>query len=75
MVKRTSLNLQLELVARAREILGTSGTTDTIHVALREIVRREQLKRLVDRRFELTPEEEDRLDWGAPLDGSTAIAP
>ncbi len=53
MVKRTSLNPQLELVARACRILG---------VAPREIERRKQLERLVDRRFELTPEEEDRLD-------------
>ncbi len=64
MLRRTSLNLQLDLVARACRILG---------VAPREIERRKQLERLVDRRFELTAQEEDRLDWGAPLDGSTAM--
>ena len=57
MVKRTSLNLELDLVAEAREILGSSGTTDTIHRALEDVVRRERLRRLSERRFELTPEE------------------
>ena len=57
MVKRTSLNLELDLVAEAREILGSSGTTDTIHRALEDVVRRERLRRLSEHRFELTPEE------------------
>jgi Arc/MetJ family transcription regulator len=57
MVKRTSLNLELELVAEAREALGTRGTTDTIHRALEEVVRREKLRDLAARTFEdLTPE-------------------
>ena len=70
MVKRTSLNLDLDLVAQAREVLGTNGTTDTVHCALEEVVRREKLRRLAERKFELTPEEEERLDWDLPLDGS-----
>ena len=71
MVKRTSLNLELDLVHGAREVLGTRGTTDTVHRALEEIVRREKLRRLAEERFDhLTPEEEERLDWGLPLDGS-----
>jgi Arc/MetJ family transcription regulator len=56
-VKRTSLNLQLDLVAEAREVLGTKGTTDTIHRALEDVVRRQRLKELAERTFEdLTPE-------------------
>ncbi len=56
-VKRTSLNLDLELVADARSVLHTRGTTDTIHEALAEVVRRERLRELAERRFEdLTPE-------------------
>lgn len=62
MVKRTSLNLELELVAQAREVLGTTGTTDTIHRALEDVVRRERLQALAERSFEdLTPEALDEL--------------
>jgi len=62
MVKRTSLNLQLDLVAEARAILNTKGTTDTIHRALEDVVRRERLRRLTEHRFELTPDER-RQAW------------
>ena len=51
-IRRTSLNLDLDLVADAREVLGTKTTTATVHTALREVVRRERLHRLVERRFE-----------------------
>ena len=62
MVKRTSLNLELELVAQAREVLGTNGTTDTIHRALEDVVRRERLRALAEERFDdLTPEVLDQL--------------
>lgn len=62
MVKRTSLNLEFELVAQAREVLGTNGTTDTIHRALEDVVRRERLRALAEERFEdLTPEALDQL--------------
>lgn len=57
MIKRTSVNLELDLVAEARAILGTRGTTDTIHRALAEVVRREKLRALAEETFEdLTPE-------------------
>jgi Arc/MetJ family transcription regulator len=69
-IKRTSLNLDLDLVAAAREVMGTNGTTDTVHRALEDVVRREKLRRLAEWTFELTPEEEERLDWSLPLDGS-----
>lgn len=63
MIKRTSLNLELDLVARARAVLDTRGTTDTIHRALEEVVRRDALARLAAEKFELPPEE--RTDaWG-----------
>ena len=61
-VKRTSLNLNLDLVDEAREVLGSNGTTDTIHRALEEVVRREKLRRLAERKFEdLTPEALEQL--------------
>ena len=57
------MNLDLELVARAREVLGTNGTTETVHRALEEIVRDEKLRRLAARTYEyLTPEEREELD-------------
>jgi Arc/MetJ family transcription regulator len=46
MVRRTTINLDSELVANAREVLKTRNTTDTVHDALRDVVRRERLKRL-----------------------------
>ena len=61
-IKRTSLNLELDLVAEAREILGTHGTTDTVARALEEIVRREKLRELAERTFEdITPEALEEL--------------
>jgi Arc/MetJ family transcription regulator len=47
-VRRTTINLDSELVADAREVLKTRNTTDTVHDALREVVRREDLRRLTE---------------------------
>lgn len=70
-IKRTSLNLRLDLVAKAREILGTNGTTDTVNGALEEVVRRDALRSLSEWTFEhLTDQELEWLDEGLPLDGS-----
>ena len=38
-VRKTALLLDDELVAQCRELLGTRTTTDTIHEALREVIR------------------------------------
>ena len=54
-VRRTSLNLNLELVAEARDALGTKGTTDTVHRALEEVVRRGALERLATWSFDHLP--------------------
>jgi Arc/MetJ family transcription regulator len=48
MVRRTTINLDTDLVAEAREILKTKNTTDTVHAALYEVVRHEDLKRLAE---------------------------
>ena len=50
-VKRTSLNLDFELIHKARAELGTNGTTDTVHRALEEVVRRAAVERLLELRF------------------------
>jgi Arc/MetJ family transcription regulator len=49
--KRTTINLDTGLVQQAKELLGTSNTTDTIHRALEETIRRELLRRLAARDF------------------------
>jgi Arc/MetJ family transcription regulator len=56
MVRRTTINLNAELVTQAREVLKTKNTTDTVHGALREVVRRDRLRRLAER------------DWGMTLE-------
>jgi Arc/MetJ family transcription regulator len=61
MIKRTSLNLDFDLVEKAREVLDTSGTTDTVHRALEEVIRRDALRRLAEWRPELTLEELEEL--------------
>jgi len=45
-VRRTTINLDADLVAEARKVLNTRNATDTVHSALRDVVRRERLKRL-----------------------------
>ena len=39
MIKKTALLLDQDLVAQVRTLLGTKSTTDTIHEALREVIR------------------------------------
>jgi Arc/MetJ family transcription regulator len=56
-VKRTNINLDMDLVDEAAHELGTRRTTDTVHRALREVVGRARRARLAERDFEdLTPE-------------------
>jgi Arc/MetJ family transcription regulator len=56
-VKRTNINLDMDLVRQAAHELGTQRTTDTVHGALREVVDRARRARLAAREFEdLTPE-------------------
>jgi Arc/MetJ family transcription regulator len=61
MIKRTSLNLDLDLVARARDVLETSTTTDTVHRALQEVIRRDALRRLAEWRPDMTLEDLERM--------------
>jgi Arc/MetJ family transcription regulator len=56
-VKRTNINLDMDLVEQAAHELGTQRTTDTIHEALRDVIARARRARLAQRDFEdLTPE-------------------
>ena len=65
--RRTSLNLDTSLVAEARDVLGTAGTTETIHRALEEVVVRERRRRAAALRFDNLSEVEWRQvrRWGA----------
>ncbi len=48
-VHKTALLLDEELLAQARQALGTKTTTETIHAALAEVVDRRGRERLFDR--------------------------
>jgi Arc/MetJ family transcription regulator len=48
-VRKPALLIDDELVGQVREILGTGSTTDTIHEALREVIRVRGRARLVER--------------------------
>jgi Arc/MetJ family transcription regulator len=48
-VRKTTLSIDDEKVARAREILGTTGITDTIDAALSDAIRRAAADRLIRR--------------------------
>jgi Arc/MetJ family transcription regulator len=61
MVKRTTINLDSELVAQAREALQAKNTTDTVHAALRAVVRRDRLRRLAERDWGMTLEDLEEM--------------
>ena len=48
MRKHTTMDLDMDLVRRAGEALGTSRTTDTVHAALADVVRRRQRMAILD---------------------------
>jgi Arc/MetJ family transcription regulator len=61
-IKRTNINLDMDLVKQAAHELGTKRTTDTVHEALRGVVARSRRARLAEREFEdLTPDALDAL--------------
>lgn len=46
-MRRTTLDIDEDMLAKAREALGTTGVKDTVNAALREIAKREAGKRLI----------------------------
>ncbi len=60
-MRKTTLSIDDEKIAQAREILGTAGITDTIDAALRDTIRRAAAERLIARMATL-----DGLDLGDP---------
>lgn len=66
---RTTLNLDTELAAEAKEALGARTITETIHLALAQVVRQRRLDSLAEQRFpDLTPELLDRLRGRTPAE-------
>lgn len=81
MRKHTTIDLDADLVEAAARVLGTTRTTDTVHAALREIVRRRERMSIVDFRPALDLADldamrahrfaEDREPYAADLPKST----
>lgn len=65
MRKHTTIDLDLELVRDAAEVLGTSRTTDTVHAALAEVVARQRRAALARMDLpDLTPEAVETMRTG-----------
>jgi Arc/MetJ family transcription regulator len=47
-IKRTTIDLDLDAVERARELLGTTTIRETVDRALREVDRRERLRKMAE---------------------------
>lgn len=54
MRKHTTIDLDRELVGEARQVLGTTTTTETIHAALAEVVRGRRRMAILELRPALT---------------------
>lgn len=66
--KRTNMNIDMDLVAKAADILGTKTTTATVHAALDEVVRLQLRRELADYDFpDLTPEALEEMRRGRDL--------
>ncbi len=50
-VKRTTINLDLDLLDEASDALGTSRMTETVHAAMADVVRRRKLEALTRMEF------------------------
>ena len=61
MRKHTTIDLDTDLVRQAGEALGTSRTTDTIHAALADVVRRRLRMEILQLRPALTLEDLDAM--------------
>ncbi|HEV3046095.1 MAG TPA: type II toxin-antitoxin system VapB family antitoxin [Solirubrobacteraceae bacterium] len=67
-VRRTTLDIDEDMLSKAREILGTRGVKDTVDEALREVVRMEAGRRFIARlkdNEDFGPETRERA-WPTP---------
>jgi Arc/MetJ family transcription regulator len=58
---KTAVNIDRELIQQVAGVLGTTGITDTIDAALREIVARAARERLLERLRTMTDEDRDAI--------------
>jgi Arc/MetJ family transcription regulator len=61
MRKHTTIDLDLDLVRQAAEALGTSRTTETVHAALSEVVRRRLRMQILGMRPALSLDDLDAM--------------
>ena len=72
MIRRTSLNLDFDLVDQAKAVLGTTETTETIHRALADVVHLDHRRKLAVHRFDLSDDELHALrTWRTAGKGDT----
>ena len=50
-MKRTTINLDVDLLDEASDVLGTSRMTETVHAAMSDVVRRRKLEALTKLEF------------------------
>ena len=50
-MKRTTINLNVDLLREASEVLGTSRMSDTVHAAMSDVVRRRKLEAVTELEF------------------------
>jgi Arc/MetJ family transcription regulator len=63
MKRRTTIEIDDDLLGRAREVLGTKGLRDTVEAALDQVVKAELRRQLAERLAD-----PDGLDWDALLE-------
>lgn len=74
MTKRhTTVNLDMDLVREAQQVLGTTHATETIHRALREVTDRDKRRRLLEMGIgDLTPCRLEEIRRNRSFDGADA---
>jgi Arc/MetJ family transcription regulator len=67
MRQHTTVDLDTDLVNEAKEALGTRRTTETIHAALREVIRARNRRRLLELESDLTLDQLEKMRaWRVP---------
>jgi Arc/MetJ family transcription regulator len=66
MARKTTLDLNEELLSQAQEVLGTTGIKDTIDCALYEVVVADARRKVIEylKNLDVDPDELRREAWG-----------
>lgn len=74
--RHTTLNLDMELVKEAQQVLGTTRATDTIHLALQEVINRDRRRRLLDMGAgDLSPQRLEEMRRNRCFDSADTLKP